>query len=92
MDGEKAALLHALAHRQDDYALALITENPDLIDEHTVRLALDNGCVKVIRYLRRENRITMAGKEERDRERLDETNDGISLFNEKFLEIEKYLK
>lgn len=92
MNAPKDQLISALCHRRDQEALTLIKENPLLIDEEIIRLALDHGCVKVIRYLRKENRITMAGKEDRDFQRIREFNDKISRFNKDFADIEKHLK
>lgn len=85
-------LISTLCRRRDQEALALIKEDPALIDEKVIRLALDHGCVKVIRYLRQEDKITMEGKETRDLQRVNELNDKISRFNKDFADIEKYLK
>ena len=92
MNAAKDQLLSALRRRRDQEALTRIKENPALIDEKVVALALDRGCVKVIRYLRQENKITVAGKEARDMLRLGEFNDNISRFNKDFADIEKHLK
>jgi len=88
----KDQLIDALCRRGDQEALALIKEDSSLIDEKVIRLALDHGCVKVIRYLRQEDKITMEGKETRDLQRVNELNDKISRFNKDFADIEKYLK
>ncbi len=60
MSAPKDQLIDALCRRRDQEALVLIKENPSLIDqdndEKIIRLALDHGCVKVIRYLRRKTR------------------------------------
>lgn len=96
MSAPRDQLISALCRRRDQEALALIKEDPSLIDqdndEKVIRLALDHGCVKVIRYLRQENKITMEGKETRDLQRVNEFNDRISRFNKDFADIEKYLK
>ncbi|HMM05970.1 MAG TPA: hypothetical protein PKD52_04795 [Clostridiales bacterium] len=98
MSAPRDQLIDALCRRQDQEALALIKENPTLLDhyhdhdEEIIRLALDHGCVRVIRYLRQENKITMEGKEIRDLQRVNEFNDKISRFNKDFADIEKYLK
>lgn len=92
MPAPKDQLISALCHRRDQEALTLIEENPLLIDEEIIRLALDHGCVKVIRYLRRENKINMEGKEARDFQRIKEFNGKISRFNKNFADIEKHLK
>lgn len=90
----KDELINALCHRRDQEALAKIKENPALFnnDEEIIRLALDHSCVKVIRYLRKENRITLEGKEIRDLKRINEFNEKITQFNHDFTDIEKYLK
>ena len=92
MDEPKAALVCALCHRRDKEALELIETDPDLIDEDIIGLALDHGCVKVIRYLRHTGRITVAGTARREQKRLEEFNAKINRFNETFAEIEKHLK
>jgi hypothetical protein len=92
MSAPRDQLISTLCRRRDQEALALIKEDPALIDEKVIRLALDHGCVKVIRYLRQENKITMEGKETRDLQRVNELNDKISRFNKDFADIEKYLK
>lgn len=92
MDEPKTALVYALCHRHDSEALELIKSDPDLIDEDIIGLALDHGCVKVIRYLRHTNKITMAGKAGREQKRLEEFNAKINRFNDTFAEIEKHLK
>lgn len=48
----------ALKKRQDKYALTLLEAHPQWGEEpQTARLALDNGCVRVICYLRKHNLI-----------------------------------
>ncbi|MGN0962245.1 MAG: hypothetical protein ACI4PP_01555 [Clostridia bacterium] len=85
-------LTEALIRRKDRYALEIIREHPELINESVVRLALDHGCVRVIRYLRSENRITMDGKEQRDNERREEVRRLLSEADQGLPAIEKYFK
>lgn len=85
-------LIEALTHRKDRYALELIKERPELIDETVIRLALDHGCIRVIRFLREKNKITMEGKEQRDNERREEIRHLLGKADAGLPEIEKYFK
>lgn len=67
----KDLLTDALLRRKDRQALEIIKEHPELIDESVIRLALDHGCVKVIRYLREHDKITAEGSLERQKQRED---------------------
>ena len=62
-------LIEVLSHRKDRIALDIIREHPELIDDTVIRLALDNGCVRVIRYLREHDMITAEGAAKRRAER-----------------------
>ncbi|MGM9567024.1 MAG: hypothetical protein ACI3W6_02475 [Clostridia bacterium] len=85
-------LIEALTHRKDRYALEMIQKHPELINETVIRLALDHSCIRVIRYLREENKITMEGKEQRDNERKEEIRHLLGKADAGFPEIEKYFK
>ena len=85
-------LIEALTHRKDRYALELIKERPELIDETVIRLALDHGCIRVIRFLREKNKITMEGKEQRDNERREEIRHLLGKADQGLPAIEKYFK
>lgn len=65
----RSLLIEVLSHRKDRIALDIIREHPELVDERIIALALDNGCVRVIRYLREHNMITAEGAEKRRAER-----------------------
>ena len=85
-------LKEALIRRKDRDALEIIKEHPELINESIIRLALDHGCIRVIRFLRSENRITMEGKRQRDDERREEVRRLLSEADQGLPEIEKYFK
>lgn len=87
----RATLLAALRQRRDPIALEILREHPHLIDEEIIGAALDNGCVKVIRYLREHDLITACGREEREHLRrknrqqlLDALNDAMPGLEEFF--------
>ena len=65
----RSMLIEVLSHRKDRIALDIIREHPELVDERIIGLALDNGCVRVIRYLREHDMITAEGAAERQKER-----------------------
>lgn len=65
----RSLLLESLCHRKDRIALDIIREHPELIDNTVISLALDNGCVRVIRYLREHDLITVEGAAARNDER-----------------------
>lgn len=65
----KTVLMDALCHRRDRIALNILREHPDLAEEEIIGAALDNGCVRVIRYLRERGLITVCGCEEREANR-----------------------
>lgn len=85
-------LTEALRHRKDRYALEMIKKHPELINESVIRLALDNGCVGVIRYLRKENKITIEGKEQREKERQDAFHQLLNEADANLPDIKKYFK
>lgn len=85
-------LIEALIHRKDRFALEIIKKHPELISENVIRLALDNGCIRVIRYLRAENKITPEGKALRDEERRNAFDSLLSEASACLPEIKKYFK
>lgn len=85
-------LTEALLHRRDRDALDLIKAHPELINESIVRLALDNGCIRVIRYLRQKNKITLEGKAQRDKERYDVFHHLLNEADRNLPDIEKIFK
>ena len=85
-------LIEALTRHKDRYALEIIKAHPELINETVIRMALDHGCVRVIRYLRSENRITPEGKKQRDDERRKEVRRLLSEADQGLPEIEKHFK
>lgn len=87
----KKDLLNLLRHGKDKEALALIENDPALVDAEIVTAALDNGCVRVIRCLRKKDLITAEGKAEREELRLSEANAKIEAFDKEMADIEKLL-
>lgn len=65
----RSMLIEVLSHRKDRIALDIIREHPELVDERIIGLALDNGCVRVIHYLREHGMITAEGAVARQKER-----------------------
>ena len=91
MAAAKQDILHLLKYRKDREALALIENDPALVDAEIVTAALDNGCVRVIRYLRKKDLITAEGKAEREELRISEANAKIEAFDKEIADIEKLL-
>ena len=83
-------LIQALTHRKDRYALELIQNHPELIGENTIRLALDHGCVKVIRYLREHGLITAEGAAQRQALREEEYQKNLDELDRFLPEMEKF--
>ena len=91
MAAPKQDILHLLKYRKDREALALIENDPALVDAEIVTAALDNGCVRVIRCLRKKDLITAEGKAEREELRISEANAKIEAFDKEMADIEKLL-
>lgn len=84
METQKSQLLVALRNKDDNRSLAILREHPEFCDEEVIRLALDNSCLKTIRYLRRNDLITAAGKYERERQRWQDFMKQLEAFRELF--------
>ncbi len=82
METKRFQLIDALRNKEDHRSLAILKDNPSLCDEEIIRLALDNSCLKTIRYLRRQDLITAEGKAEREQRRLEEFMYQLNAFRE----------
>lgn len=91
MSDDRERVKELLRRRRDDEARALLSADLTLVDEDIVRLALDHGCVKTIRLLRKNDLITAAGKEERERIRLTEYEKNLAAFDREMADIEELL-
>ncbi|MBR5329218.1 MAG: hypothetical protein IKV45_03325 [Firmicutes bacterium] len=85
-------LLEVLSHRKDRIALDIIREHPELIDDTVIRLALENGCVRVIRYLREHDLITAEGGTKRQQELESNCQKLMDELDKKLPDIEKFFK
>ena len=83
-------LIQALTHRKDRYALELIEKHPELLNENTIRLALDHGCVKVIRYLRENDLLTAEGAVQRQTLREEDYQKNLNELEQYLPELEKF--
>ncbi|MEG0874885.1 MAG: hypothetical protein RSB05_03790 [Clostridiales bacterium] len=87
----KEELYTLLKNRKDLSALAILKENPKLCDNTVIRLALDNRCFKTISYLRKLDLITLEGKEEREKARIEEINNNIEKFETLMEDVDQYI-
>ena len=83
-------LIQALTHRKDRYALELIENHPELVNENIIRLALDHGCVRVIRYLREHDLLTAEGAYQRKALRDLEYQKNMDELDQFLPELEKF--
>lgn len=86
----KTVLMEALCHRRDRIALNILREHPDLAEEEIIGAALDNGCVRVIRYLREHGLITLRGSEEREEIRRKKRRELLDALDVALPEIEDF--
>ena len=79
----------ALKKRQDQYALTLLKAHPQWGEEpQTARLALDYGCVRVIRYLRNHDLIG-GSYHDRAAAELSALNEGLAAIEADLAELSK---
>lgn len=83
-------VIKALCRRDDRYAAQLLKDDPSIIDEEIIDLAMDNGCVAVIRYLRENDLINAEERIARNRERDAELDRKINELKDSLSEVEPF--